>query len=481
MLNRSSQVSTSVDLAGPMRSGSANCNFPAKVSSSLGSVTLSELVLSLVMLTMVLVGSSLAQELDHPDYSALEGLPVVRIDVSGLYHTKGIIVSREVLTQVGDTLNLATMREDLARLTKLPVFSKVEIVPRQEGEGVVYAVTVYETARIVPVLLPGNSEENGWYVGPMISTPNWFGRAISASVSAQWGGITKYSFSANNPWLLASRRQLSLYLGQSYQEREDKVRGSQEITSSSSVRAVFYPEPKRVVYFGYGFQFLRMNSSKPAITLSPSNTDHLYRLEGLVRVNSIGDPLDPRRGWVAGFQEKLTGGFLGGDGDSWRTQVDVARYQPTTKNSVLAVGAVFDHQTGVVSEDVPEYLLYLLGGGSSVRGYSRTELGRVLYGKNQFLCTAEHSLRIMSPRQIKLLNKSFLSFRFGMNVVGFVDFGVAWTEDAELNMARSRTGYGIGLHAMVPGIERIRLDLGVSEDGNVEIHIGTRSKLDSHR
>jgi outer membrane protein assembly factor BamA len=274
---------------------------------------------------------------------------------------------------------------------------------------------------------------------------------------------------------------LSVGIGISYQEREDKIRESQEITSSSSIRAVFYPGRKRIFSFGLGFQYLRTSSSKSGITLSPTNSDHLHRLEYLFRVNSIEDPLDPRSGWVAGFQEKRTGGFLGGDGDTWRTQVDIARYQPITGRSVLAVGGVFDHQTGVVSEDIPEYLLYLLGGGSSVRGYSRTDLGKVLYGKNQFLGTAEYSYCIMSPRQVKLFGKSVLSFRLGMNIVGFVDYGIAWTEAEELNMDRSRTGCGIGLHAMVPGIERIRLDLGVSQDGELEIHIGTRSKLDSQR
>jgi hypothetical protein len=105
----------------------------------------------------------------------------------------------------------------------------------------------------------------------------------------------------------------------------------------------------------------------------------------------------------------------------------------------------------------------------------------VLYGKNQLLGTVEYSYLLMSPRQINVFGKSFLSFRVGLNHVGFVDYGVAWTESEELSLDRSRTGFGLGVHAMVPGIDRLRLDFGMSQHGKLEIHIGTRSKLDAHR
>ena len=373
------------------------------------------------------------------------------------------------------------MEADLRRLKKLSVFSSVEIVLAPEADGVVYVINVRETAWLVPTVLPNKSEENGWSGGPMLLTPNLFGRAIGASISAQFGGVTKYSFNSSNPWISISNRQLSLASGITYQEREDKIRESDEITSSISFRALFYPGTDRILNTGLGFQYLRTMSSKPGITLSPTNHDHLYRLEFLVRVNSIEDPLDPNEGWIAGFQEMKTGGSLGGDGDSWRTQVDLTRFQPLSDRTTISLGGIFNHQSGVAGQDLPVYLQYSLGGGNSIRGYSRTELGKVLYGNDRLLATAEYSYRVMSPRQIQLLGLPFLSFRVGMAVVAFVDCGVAWSEAEELSLNRSKTGFGVGLHAMVPGIDRIRLDFGFSQDGKMEIHIGTRSKFDAQR
>lgn len=435
----------------------------------------------LILFSMLSADACLCRGTDGSDYSALEGQPVVRIEVSGNKKTKDYVILRELMTDVGDTLSVATMRTDLMRLTKLSALSKVEIAPRREGDGIIYAVTVHETAFFIPTVLPGYSEENGWYIGPMVSTPNWLGKAMLASVYAQWGGITKYSFSANNPWISVARRQLSASIGITYQDREDKIRESRETTSMFATRGTFYPGRNRIVSFGLGFQYLRSKSDKPGVTLDPSNRDDLLQFEVIFRANSIEDPLDPRCGWVTGIQERRTGGFLGGDGDSWRTQVDIARYQPLSGRSTVAIGGVFADQTGVVGEDIPRYLQYSLGGCNSIRGYSRTVLGKELYGRNQILATVEYAYRVMSPRQIQLFGRSFLSFRLGLNVVAFVDHGVAWTDDDDLNVDRSRTGYGVGLHLMAPGIDRIRLDLGVSQYGDIEVHLGTRGKLDAHR
>jgi outer membrane protein insertion porin family len=434
-----------------------------------------------LLIALAHAGVCLSQEADLPDYSSLEGRPILRIEISGNRKTREYVILRELRTDVGDSLSATAMKTDLMRLTALNAFSRVEIVPRLEEDKVVYAITVSETAFVIATLLPGYSEENGWYGGPMVSTPNWFGRAVLASVYAQWGGITKYSLSVNSPWISVAQRQLSVSSATTYQQREDKIRRSEETTLSNGIRGTFYPGRNRILGFGFGFYYLRTKSDKPGITLSPSNSDDLLQLELLLRANSIEDPLDPYRGWVAGIQERRTGGFLGEEGDSWRTQVDVVRYQPLSARSTLAVGGVFAEQTGTVGEDIPVYLQYSLGGSNSVRGYSRTSLGRVLYGKNQFLGTVELSYRLMHPRRIQLFGMSFLSFRLGANIVGFVDHGVAWTDPDELNLDRSRTGYGVGLHLTVPGVDRIRLDLGFSQDGAVMVHLGTRAKFDAQR
>lgn len=435
----------------------------------------------IALVLLAAAGAARCQVAESWEYGAYECLTIRSIEVSGNRHTKDYVILRELQAEVGEPLTEETVRTDLKRLTKLSALAKVDIAPQPAEDGVVYVVTVSETAWLLPTAIPNHSEENGWSLGPMLLTPNGLGRGISLSLSTQFGGITKYSVLAVDPWLWCAPRQLSISGGTTYQERKDKIRDSNEITSTSSLRAVLYPGRNRFVSIGLGAQYLRAMSDKPGVTLSPRNHDHLRRVELLCRVNTVEDPLNPRAGWVAGLQEMKTGGRLGGDGDSWRSQADVARYQPLSERGVLAVGGVFDHQTGVVGEEIPTYLQYSLGGVNNLRGYSRTRLGKVFLGKNQLLGTVEYNFLMMSPRKIQLFGVPFLSARVGFNAVIFVDYGVAWSEEADLAWSRSRTGYGLGVHAMVPGVDRIRLDVGFSQEGDVEIHIGTRSKLDAHR
>jgi outer membrane translocation and assembly module TamA len=68
-----------------------------------------------------------------------------------------------------------------------------------------------------------------------------------------------------------------------------------------------------------------------------------------------------------------------------------------------------------------------------------------------------------------------------MKIVTFVDYGVAWSENEDLAWKNSKTGYGFGLHLLVPEIDRIRLDVGFSEDGDVKFHIAIRSIYDAQR
>ena len=121
---------------------------------------------------------------------------------------------------------------------------------------------------------------------------------------------------------------------------------------------------------------------------------------------------------------------------------------------------------------------YNLGGANSVRGYDTKELGRVLFGKNQLIATAEYQHLVLDIREVFI---SKFSFTVGLEVAAFVDVGVAWNEDSELNSDRTKTGFGVGVRPLLPGVGEVRLDLGISEDGNAVFHIGVFSKMEAQR
>jgi outer membrane protein assembly factor BamA len=186
---------------------------------------------------------------------------------------------------------------------------------------------------------------------------------------------------------------------------------------------------------------------------------------------------DPRRGWENEIQVWKTGGWLGGDGDFTTADLDVRRYQPLGRRSTLLLSNLTSLQSGVLGADSPVYLDYLMGGSNSIRGHSVDELGKELYGKNQWLVTLEMQQNLLPVREIVVIK---WPVTLGLQVALFADGGIAWSESEDLAMDRVKTGFGIGVRPLLPGVGMLRLDLAVSADG-VRFNLATMTKPEAQR
>jgi outer membrane protein assembly factor BamA len=133
-------------------------------------------------------------------------------------------------------------------------------------------------------------------------------------------------------------------------------------------------------------------------------------------------------------------------------------------------------QSGAVGVDVPEYLQFRMGGANSIRGYDLDSLGQTLYGKNQFIATAEYSFQLRPIREYKILN---MSFSLGLAAAVFVDNGIAWNQGSDFNATRNSVGAGFGLRLLVPGMQMFRFDFAKGEGGGLLFAFGTGSKFDA--
>jgi outer membrane protein assembly factor BamA len=71
-------------------------------------------------------------------------------------------------------------------------------------------------------------------------------------------------------------------------------------------------------------------------------------------------------------------------------------------------------------------------------------------------------------------------FRAGMQFAAFADWGNAWNEGQSLRDL-GKAGFGVGLRPLLPAINMLRLDLGVSEDADVVFNFGIDTKFDAQR
>ena len=400
---------------------------------------------------------------------SLYGKILNRIEISGLHHTKRQLVVSELVSKVGQPYLEANAERNRERLDRLGVFSSVTFQAIAEGDEVILQIEVRETFPYLPTISIEITEDNGTAVGPGLRSVNLFGRAISLSASARFGGQNVVELRTETPVYASTNMgyQGAFVL----RDRFDEIYDFQE--DSIDLEFGFARRGGEAGRYGALFNFLSLESDTSGVTLSPSNRDDIPTLGFFIGYDSRDLISNPRGGWWNEFQVSKSGLF-GGDGDYWTIIVDARRFQPIVPRHTLAVFSLATIRTGTVGTDVPTYLQFNLGGTNTVRGWSLASSN----GKNQFINTAEYRYTLMALRDGKVLG--FTGY-LGLQLVAFGDLGSAWN-DSEQFSGNFIGGYGFGIRALIPFVNMVRFDLAWGESGvGVSVNIGIMEKAEMQR
>ena len=426
-------------------------------------------------ISLLLLYSSLAhgkESVDLVDRSA--GQVVGRIEIEGNRFTRDFVILRELRTRIGRPLDLQLLRQDLQRLENLDIFSSVRVETNVAEDGMVLTLRVREIPFMVPYISYDVSDQDGWSFGPAIKAVNMLGRDMFVAGYALFGGRTSFLLDLSYPWIAGNH--LSLDLDAARIVRQNELDGFEETSFALSPwLGTYIGERGRA---GVGFSYFRFESDLPGHTLSGSDADRLLQVGGRLGYDSRDSWGEPRQGWLNEVKVLRTGGFLPGDGDFWTAHFDARRFQPVPTGHTLVLAGLLSLQSGRVGRDVPEYMDFHLGGSNSIRGYELEDLGRFLHGKNQWLGTLEYRFTLLPSREYAPLG---LPADLGLAGAFFVDHGLAWSDRDDLELDRSRTGFGLGLRLLMPAIEMSRLDVGFDRDGNWRIHFAAFSKMTAQR
>jgi outer membrane protein assembly factor BamA len=416
------------------------------------------------------LAAPLASGQDVGGLAGYAGKSVTEIAVAGLKSTREFVVRREIRTQAGRPLDLSLLGADLQRLDNLSIFAEMSVLADEDGAGVRLTFVLKEMPAWLP--WPGFSytEEDGFSGGAKLSALNVAGRAISMTAKAYVGGADQVSAKAAWPWVAGDHLSLELYaatIGRTDTLNEFKEK-SLELT------------PAIGTYLGeHGrlegkFSLFSMRSDVPGKTLSPDNTDDVWKLGLSVGWDTRDSWRSPRSGWL----NEVEVWRVRGDGRFWSLDVDLQRWFAIGRKQKLFVNSLASLQSGTAGEDVPVYLQHRLGGANSIRGYDIEVLGRTLHGKSEWLGTAEYSVSLIPLRRWNIWK---FALRMGADLAFFGDLGVAWDEESQLRAQRARGGGGAGLRLLVPGSEMVRLDVGWSKDGGFHFHFASGTKPLSQR
>ena len=424
-----------------------------------------------VIIVVSLVPSTVRAEFDKEGLLPYENKTITAMTLSGNNSTRDYIIQREFDLEVGDPLDIDELAEGYQNLENLGIFGSIIVNVKEDGDGVAVEWLFREMPPFIPYLAFRYTEENGFSVGPAISSVNLFGRALRLSGRVLFGGTNTAILTMRWPWITGSYH-LSFDLDASHLIRDDELNEFEETSDEITPWIGRYVGDKGRIRGMMGY--FRMESDIDGITLSENNADNFLRVGGSIGYDSRDSWRVPREGW----EHQLEAIFTTGDGTFLTTNLDIRRFQPLTERQALFIGALTTLQTGTVGEDVPQYLTYRMGGANSIRGYNITELGKTLYGKNQFIGTLEYHYTLLPLKAYHLLK---WSAALGLQLALFTDTGIAWSDSDDFNTERWKTGFGFGIRLLVPGTEMTRFDVGFNRNGDVYFHFGNWFKWTAQR
>jgi outer membrane protein assembly factor BamA len=397
---------------------------------------------------------------------ALDGRPVreIRLPVE-LRPASVDIVRQHLATRVGAPFQPALLVEDRRRLDALRLFSRIELQPVAAGDGVLIDVDLDETLRLLPFVALSVTDENGVSAGPGFRGINLLGHGSLSSGTVQFGGATKVGVRLQRPTVTPQTWDLDASVA--YRSRRNELFDFDETSTTVAGRAL--RNVTSHVQVGGSAEFVWFDTGGSDISLDPGGTDHLPAVAASFVYSSLDSQTNPHAGWFA----SVDAGRRFGDASSWTLTLDGRRVQPLARRSTLSIVGFAALQSGVVGEDLPEYLQFGIGGGNSVRGWS---LGSRI-GKHQAIGTLEYAYDIVPVRSFTVFS---LNLYGGIQAAAFSDVGLAWNDHPEARDAID--GYGVGLRLLFPFVDVLRLDLAFGEPGTgAHVSFGIDLKADKQR
>jgi len=401
--------------------------------------------------------------------------------IRGNMSVKTEVISRQLLTKRGEPFDSVMLRKNTQRLYKLGLFSNIDhkIVDESGNrKNVLIDVKESNAGAVEFGVGYGDYERYRGYFD--ISYRNFFGMNRQAKFRTELTTLSeKYIISGYEPWLYKSPDTygpLSLNINFIRERRTEKNIDTGDVRYKvkkySTVGTLAMNLSERVKGdLVYSFALVDTYDVQPDVELTTEDTGTLAisKVGPGILYDSRDNPFDPGEGILAGISFEVASQNILSESDFVKTEFGISYYFSVAKWLVLALsfrGGLADGYND--TEELPLVERFVLGGRSTVRGFSQDSLGPK--GTNGTPIGGN----------ARLMNNYELRFDIGwdLGLVLFVDSGNVWRYIDEINMNDYRYTAGAGLRYMTP-VGPLRLDYGQKLDreegeskGEVHFSIG---------
>jgi outer membrane protein insertion porin family len=314
-----------------------------------------------------------------------EQFRVGRLEFEGNTRTMDKVLRREFRVQEGRVLSLGALRNSLYKIRQLGYFELDQEDPIefefQEDNTVDLTVHGREADRTELQFGAGYSEGLGYFGQLSLRTQNFLGRGEQVGVNVQSGALTEfYEVSYFVPWFLDRPQSFGV---QAYDRTLDfDFFESQRQIQESTGGAVTYGRSlglfqSLTASYSYSDQSFSQRIEQDGETREFSTQLKISSIRPAYVYDSVDNRFEPRVGTRINASVEYAGGALGGTEYFVRPVLGYTTYRPISGYPLETVLG-FNVETGLVDpfggRDLERFVLFRLGGDTSVRGFERYRL-----------------------------------------------------------------------------------------------------------
>ena len=421
---------------------------------------------------------------------------VRKINISGNQKTRDVVLRRELAVQPGDIYNTVKMRVSKRRLEGIGFFTRpVEVLPDDTGEAGYKDININVTERETGSISFGagfSSVDN--LVGfldisqsnfDLFNFPSMTGAGQKFRMGLKWGTRRKdFVLSLSEPWFLNRRLTLggevyyrdSTFLSDEYDERRygGAIFLRKPVGEHSFLQAEYRLQKVKIhdidftrtalvdsdgdgiaeeFFDGDNDGFVEVDTDGDGVVerfRTPGASPEIFQeegdyLESKLSLNFVSDTRDsfftPRTGQRWELGASVSGGFLGGDVDSYNLKAGFVQHVSLPGDLIFSFEAAAEvADTWNSGDRVPIFNRHFLGGSYDMRGFEYRDVGpKDVYGEPIGGGTsATATLELTFPIFERVRGAVFYD-------VGFVN------EDAyDFSTSDINSDYGFGVRLMLP-------------------------------
>jgi len=400
---------------------------------------------------------------------APEGSQVTSIELKGLQTTRPVVVNLALENHIGGFFACAKWEEERNRLRDLDIFSEVSLEAEVQGDSAALVYRFRELPPYIPFVTASQTDQDGFSIGPALASLNFLGTGKRVEAMARFLGTTEYQASVSGRQLfgLPVEFDAAWIHVDSHNSFGDFHEDSHRLKVDG-----FWPVVK-----GFGpvalSEYFYLRSDSQAVTLRAGG-DRIPRLGGGLRLDLRDRALLPRQGTFAELRGVWNGGFLNSPADFFELLLDVRAYAPLTRRIGFTGNALYRRRSGVLGKSIGLYDRFYAGGSNTLRGFGENSLR----GQSELLFNGEYRFDVIREHTQSLWR---WSLHYAIQAVAGMDAAGLWNGPADYPLFVKSGGYA-GIHLLLPGVERIRLEIGTEISRfDLLIHFGLLEKTTVQR